>query len=123
MDLARFNLPINVRDFVEYFDNSKATTGMFSMLMMSLPTNRIPTSYSIYDGGRFQLRERTLTHVWTKDIVERYYDRYENSHRDIKINLDIWNRIMLVVRKVVEEEYRAYRSENSHSLLLHASTT
>jgi hypothetical protein len=122
MDLTRFNLPINIRDFIECFDNSKTTTGIFSMLALTLPTKRMLTSYYVYEGGRFRLRERTLTHVWTKDIVERYYERYDNAHRDFKINLEMWDKIMTVVRKVVEEEYRAYRIENSHSLLLHAST-
>ena len=121
MDLTRFNLPINVRDFVEYFDNSKATTGMFSMLTLTLPTKTMQATYTTYSGGRFQTIEKPLVHVWTKDIVNRYYEMYDRAKYDMKINLDMWDRIILVVRKVVEEEYRAYRSENSHSLLLHAS--
>lgn len=80
-------------------------------------------TYTTYSSGRFQTIEKPLAHVWTKDIVERYYEMYDRAKYDMKINLEMWNRIMLVVRKVVEEEYSAYRSENSHSLLLHASTT
>ena len=123
MNLERFNLPLNVRDFIEYFDNSKATTGMFTMLTLTLPTKTMQVTYTTYSGGKFQTIEKPLTHIWTKDVVERYYEMCDRAKYDLKINPEMWGRIMLVVKKVVEEEYRAYRSENSHSLLLHVSTT
>lgn len=122
MDLARFNLPINVRDFIEYFDDSKAT-GMFYILTSALPTKTMQAIYTTYSGGSFRTIEKPLAHVYIKDIVDRYYELCDKAKYDTKINLEMWDNIMLVVRKVVGEEYRAYRSENSCSLLLHTSTT
>ena len=71
----------------------------------------------------------------SREIINQIYDYFEQRITELEapktcdgceleqLPKDMWDRIILVVRKAVEEEYRAYRSENSHSLLLHASTT
>lgn len=111
LNLERFNLPINVRDFIDYHGNSKHVTRLFSLLMATVTTNKLTATYVVYSGGKFQIRTRPLVHVWAKDVIERYYEMYDKAKDDLKINLDIWDQIIMVVRKVLEEEYRAYRSE------------
>lgn len=115
-ELARFNILLNVRDFISHVKDASYGARLFSHLQLKSPTHSRQVEYVVYHGGQFKLQSRKLSHIFVSDIIDRRDELLAKSSWDNKINLDIWDTIMKVVRSKLTEEYRAYRLEGNKCL-------
>lgn len=110
-DLTRFNLYLNVRDFIDYLGDKVNGSLVFSKLQLQLPNYTKETQYVAYAGGEFKIRQKAMVHISVFDILNRIDYLLDNAHRDSKINLELWDTARLVAKQEVVKEYRAYRLE------------
>lgn len=115
-ELSRFNIPLNVRDFITHVKDASIGAKLFSHLQLKSPTHTLPAEYVIYNGGQFKLQSRKLLHIFVSDIIDRRDELFAKADRDLKVNLELWDTIMEVVVKEVSKEYRAYRLEGNKCL-------
>lgn len=112
----RFNLSLNVRDFIEVIGNATEGSELFAKIQMLLPTHTFKTEYVVYDKGFFKLKSRALVHIKLFDIMNRRDELISQSEVDRRVNLDIWDTARLVAKHALTEEFRAYKKEKKECL-------
>lgn len=115
-DISRFNLALNVRDFIPHVKNASDGAKLFSHLQLKSPTHSRQAEYVVYSGGEFKTQSRKLLHIFVQDIIARRDELFAKADHDLKINMELWDTIMQVVTKEVAKEYRAYRLEGNKCL-------